>query len=69
MAPASIATMRGVLKHPGRLSPEAGKRLKESWNSQYAGTENAHKTAVLEEGMDLISVGTRGGDAVGRRGE
>ena len=46
-----------VLKHPGRLSPDAGKRLKESWNSQYAGAENAHKTAVLEEGMDLISVG------------
>jgi HK97 family phage portal protein len=46
-----------VLKHPGRLSPDAGKRLKESWNSQYAGPENAHKTAVLEEGMDLISVG------------
>ena len=33
------------------------KRLKESWNSQYAEAENAHKTAVLEEGMDSISVG------------
>ena len=46
-----------MLKHPSRLSPDASKRLKESWNSQYAGAENAHKTAVLEEGMDLISVG------------
>lgn len=46
-----------VIKHPGRLSPEAGKRLKESWNSQYAGTENAHKTAVLEEGMELVPIG------------
>ena len=46
-----------VLKHPGRLSPDAGQWLKESWNSQYAGAENAHKTAVLEEGIDLISVG------------
>ena len=46
-----------MLKHPSRLSPDASKRLKESWNSQYAEAENAHKTAVLEEGMDLISVG------------
>lgn len=46
-----------VIKHPGRLSPEAAKRLKESWNSQYAGTANAHKTAVLEEGMELVPIG------------
>ncbi|MBB4267600.1 phage portal protein [Roseospira visakhapatnamensis] len=46
-----------VIKHPGRLSPEAGRRLKEAWNSQYAGAANAHKTAVLEEGMDIVPIG------------
>jgi HK97 family phage portal protein len=46
-----------ILKHPGRLSHEAAARLKASWNNQFAGTDNAHRTAVIEENMDVISVG------------
>ena len=46
-----------VVKHPGRLSPEAATRLKASWNSQFAGAANAHRTAVLEEGMDVVPIG------------
>ena len=46
-----------VLKHPGRLSQEAATRLKESWNQQFAGVHNSHRTAVLEEGMEVITVG------------
>lgn len=46
-----------VVKHPGRLSPEGAARLKASWNSQFAGAANAHKTAVLEEGMDIVPIG------------
>jgi len=42
----------GILKHPGTLKPETAKRLKESWNSNYSGTNNAGKTAILEEGME-----------------
>ena len=42
----------GILKHPATLKPETAKRLKESWNSNYSGTVNAGKTAILEEGMD-----------------
>jgi HK97 family phage portal protein len=41
----------GVLEHPAKLSPEAHKRLKESWSDSHQGPENAHKVAVLEEGM------------------
>jgi HK97 family phage portal protein len=41
----------GVLEHPAKLSPEAHKRLRESWESVHQGAENAHKIAVLEEGM------------------
>jgi HK97 family phage portal protein len=42
----------GVLKHPGTLTAEAAKRLKDRWNDIYGGIEQAGKTAVLEEGME-----------------
>ena len=47
----------GILKHPGKLSKEAAERLKYSWNSTYGGgPNNAHKTAILEEGMEFKPV-------------
>ena len=39
------------------LSDEARVRLVESWNQAYSGSENAGKTALLEEGMDLKTIG------------
>jgi HK97 family phage portal protein len=47
----------GVLEHPAKLSPEAFKRLRESWNETHQGPENAHKVAVLEEGMKYNKLG------------
>lgn len=47
------ANVGGILKHPGNLKPETAKRLRESWNSNYGGSTNAGKTAILEEGMDF----------------
>ena len=45
----------GVLEHPGILKdPE---RVRKSWNSVYAGSGNAHKVAVLEEGMSFKPIG------------
>ena len=39
----------GVLEHPGTLkNPE---RIRENWMDTYGGTNNAHRIAVLEEGM------------------
>ena len=39
----------GVLEHPGVLkNPE---KIRENWSDVYGGTGNAHKVAVLEEGM------------------
>lgn len=52
-----------VLKHPGRLSPEARKNLRESWERMHAGLENSHKTAILEEGMDASKLGMSAKDA------
>ena len=45
----------GVLEHPGILK-DPGK-VRDSWNSVYQGTRNAHKVAVLEEGMSYKQIG------------
>jgi len=50
------ANVSAVLTHPGRLSDEAYKRLMASWQRRYSGLDNAHKTAILEEGMNLTKV-------------
>lgn len=42
-----------VLEHPAKISNEAAKRIRDSWNDMHAGIDNAHKTAILEEGMKL----------------
>lgn len=41
----------GILKMPGRLTPEASKRLRESWQAVHGGSRNSGKTAILEDGM------------------
>lgn len=45
------STVGGVLEHPGKLSPEAQKRLRTDWEDMHAGAENANKVAILMEGM------------------
>lgn len=40
----------GVLTHPAKLSDEAYKRLKDSWNEDHGGRKSG-KTALLEEGV------------------
>lgn len=45
------AAMGGILEHPGKLSDQAAKHLRESFESVYSGPENAGKVAILEEGM------------------
>lgn len=45
----------GILIHKGRLSDEAYKRLKESWDNQQGGRKTG-STALLEEGMTYQSV-------------
>ena len=44
----------GVLEHPGVLkNPE---RIRENWSQVYGGPGNAHKVAVLEEGMQYKAI-------------
>lgn len=52
---ANGANPGGVLEHPGILKDPS--KVRESWNSVYRGTNNAHKIAVLEEGMKYQQIG------------
>ncbi|EUB25861.1 portal protein, HK97 family [Streptococcus sp. AS20] len=45
----------GILEHPGILKDPA--KVRDSWNAVYQGTRNAHKVAVLEEGMSYKQIG------------
>lgn len=46
-----------MLKVPNKLSPAAYERLKASFNDQYQGLSNAHRVKILEEGMDVATIG------------
>lgn len=39
-----------IIEHPATLTEGAIQRLKNQWNSMHQGVDNAHKTAILEEG-------------------
>ena len=52
---ANGANPGGVLEHPGVVKDPA--RIRESWNAVYQGSSNAHRVAVLEEGMKFQSIG------------
>ena len=45
----------GVLEHPGVVKDPH--RIRDSWNQVYQGTSNAHRVAVLEEGMKFSPIG------------
>ena len=53
----------GVLTHPNRLSKEAKENLRDSWQSTYAGSDNAGRTAILEEGVEFSPIGLSNEDA------
>lgn len=52
---ANGANPGGVLEHPGVIKDI--QRVKDSWNTAYQGSGNAHKVAVLEEGMKFQAIG------------
>ena len=52
-----------VLQHPGQLSAEAASRLKRAIETSNAGLSNAHRVMVLEEGMDMKTLGLSPEDA------
>lgn len=46
-----------VLEADGTLTDDTFKRLKDEWDGKYAGTDNSHKTAILEEGLKVNVLG------------
>jgi HK97 family phage portal protein len=52
----------GVLEHPGKMSPEAYKRAKESFQESQT-LSNRHKVALLEEGMKYTAISVSNKDS------
>ncbi len=52
---ANGAAPSGVLEHPGTLKDPT--KVRDSWNSAYQGSSNAHRVAVLEEGLKYTPIG------------
>jgi HK97 family phage portal protein len=46
-----------IIKSPKPMKPAAQKNLIDSWNETYSGVGNSSKTAILEEGLDLTTIG------------
>jgi HK97 family phage portal protein len=57
------STFGGVLKHPGRLTPEAQANLRNSIEARHQGVDRAHKFLVLEENMEYETLGIPPDDA------
>lgn len=41
----------GVLSHPGVLDASTKERMRRDWQENYGGASNAHRTAILDEGV------------------
>ena len=52
---ANGASPGGVLEHPGTIKDP--QRVRNSWMSQFGGSANANKIAVLEEGLKFTPIG------------
>jgi HK97 family phage portal protein len=57
------AQLNGFIKHPGKLSNDAKKNLANAFDERHGGVQNAHKTAVLDEGMQFEKVSMTNEDA------
>lgn len=53
----------GVLEHPAQLTDKARAALLTQWEAMHRGADNAHRTAILEEGMKWHEVGLANDDA------
>lgn len=53
----------GVLTTDGKLSPDAAKAIKERWEEAHRGLSQAHRVAVLEQGIKWQQVGINPEDA------
>lgn len=59
----SGASQRLALVHPGILTPTARSNIRRVWDEHHSGPDNAHKLALLEEGMKPVNIGINPEDA------
>lgn len=52
-----------VIRHPQPLSKTAKNNIKSSWEEQHQGLTNSQRTAILDEGMEIETVGFNPEDA------
>lgn len=57
------AVPAGALRTDQELSTEVYKRLKEDWRKTHKGTDKAHRTAILEQGLEWQGIGVSYHDA------
>lgn len=57
----NAAMPSGVLTHPGKLREETSEKLRSYWNQAYGNPSQAHRTALLEEGLkyEQISINNK----------
>jgi len=53
----NAAVPSAVLKTSGELTDEQFQRIKAEWDSRYTGTQNAHRLAILQNGLDYQPIG------------
>ena len=58
---ANGATPSGILEYPGTVKEPD--KVRESWNAGFGGSSNAHKIAVLEEGMKYTPISISSNEA------
>lgn len=54
---ANAAQPSGILTTEGTITPEGADRLKQEWQAKNAGLDNAHRVAVLEQGLKWQQIG------------
>lgn len=55
--------LSGVLSTDGELKDAAYKRVRDSWDATYSGSENAYKVAILEGGLKFSPISMTASDA------
>ena len=53
------STLSGVIQHPGpqKLTENAVKMMRKSWEQMHQGLSNSHKVAILQEGVTFKEIG------------
>jgi HK97 family phage portal protein len=52
-----------ILKHPLKLDLKTKQELREGWERMHTGLDNAHRTAILDQGLDAKEMNTNAKDA------